>query len=160
MAMFRNVLGPVVAGLVIAGFAGAVVAQAQEDLVAKRRTAMVGAARSSGGLRAVAATGAITPEQAPAIKAEGDKIVAAFDLLKDPANWPKGTGKDDGASGSFAKAEVWTDAAGFAAAMDAAVKAAATVKAASDAADPAALKTAQAALQTTCNSCHSKYRAS
>lgn len=148
-----------VAGALVAGLGGAVYAQgAAEAAVAARRAEMVIIGRANGGIGAVARAAAPTPEQLAAIKGEADKVVAAFEKVKDPAMWPKGSGVADGVMGTKAKAEIWSDAAGFKTAMDASVAAAHALKKATDSGDAAQVKGAQAALQGTCGGCHSKFR--
>ena len=149
----------IVAGALCAGLTGVVYAQNNAaELVAKRRAEMVTIGRSNGGIGAVARGASATPEQMAAVKAEAEKVVAAFEKVKDPALWAKGSGVPDGIAGTKAKAEIWTDAAGFKTEMDAAVAAAHALKAATDSGDHAKVKEAQAALQKTCGSCHSKFR--
>lgn len=149
----------IIAGAVLcAGLAGVVYAQTAEELVAKRRAEMVAIGKANGGIGAVARMAAPTPDQINAVKGEADKVVAAFEKVKDPALWAKGSGVADGVTGTKAKAEIWSDPAGFKSAMDASVAAAHALKQAADSGDIAKVKTGQAALQGTCGGCHSKYR--
>lgn len=148
----------VAAGILCAGLAGVVYAQTAEELVAKRRGEMIVIGKANGGIGAVGRMPSATPEQINAIKGEADKLVAAFEKVKDPALWAKGSGVGDGVQGTKAKAEIWSDPAGFKAAMDASVAAAHALKAATETGDIAKVKTGQAALQGTCGGCHSKYR--
>ena len=148
----------IAAGVLCASLAGVVYAQTAEELVAKRRAEMIVIGKANGGIGAVGRMPAATPDQINAIKGEADKIVAAFDTVKDPAMWAKGSGVGDGIAGTKAKAEIWTDPAGFKAAMDASIAAAHALKAATDSGDIAKVKTGQAALQGTCGGCHSKFR--
>ena len=149
----------IVAGVLFAGLAGAVFAQQSADeVIAKRRTAMSAIGSASGGIRIVANSGNMTPEQAPAVKDAAGKLVAAVDVVKDPALWPKGSGVGEVAGGTKAKAEIWTDSATFKTQMDAMVAAGHALKASVDAGDVAKMKTDAAELQKTCGGCHSKFR--
>jgi cytochrome c556 len=86
------------------------------------------------------------------------KSAATFASLapKVPTWFPAGTGPDKVKTG--AKAEVWSDAAGFKAAAAAFAKAAGEYKAAADSGNLDAIKGKQAALGGACKGCHDKYR--
>lgn len=149
----------ITAGVLCAGLTGVVFAQtAAETLVKQRRDEMVTIGRANGGIGVVARAATATPEQLAAIKGEADKVVAAFDKVQNPALWAAGSGVADNVAGTKAKAEIWSNAAGFKTEMDAAVAAAHALKAATDSGDHAKVKEAQGALQKTCGSCHSKFR--
>ena len=159
MGRFKKITEVTLAAALFAGLAGAVYAQATNDeIIAKRRAEMVTVGRANGGIGAAVRTA--TPDAATleALKGEAGKIVAAFDVLKDPALWPKGSGLPEVTAGTKAKAEIWSDPAGFKAALDNSVTAAAALKAATDAGNAEQIKAAQAAMQGTCGGCHSKFR--
>jgi cytochrome c556 len=71
--------------------------------------------------------------------------------------FPAGTGPDSGVQ-TDAKAQVWTDAAGFAAAQDAFVREANKWAQLGNGADTGAWKEAAASLGRSCKGCHDKYR--
>jgi cytochrome c556 len=75
---------------------------------------------------------------------------------KVPTWFPAGTGPDKVKTG--AKAEIWSDAAGFKAAAAALAKASVDYKAAADSGNLDAIKGKQMALGMTCKGCHDKYR--
>ena len=97
--------------------------------------------------------GAIAKKQAPfdaaVVKASATTI--ADNLKKAQALFPAGSGGGE----SRAKAEIWTDAAGFEKGMKDAHSAAVALQSVSD---EAAFAPALGALGSTCTSCHDKYR--
>lgn len=97
--------------------------------------------------------GAIAKKQAPfdaaVVKASATTI--ADNLKKAQALFPAGSGGGE----SRAKAEIWTDAAGFEKGMKDAHSAAVALQSVSD---EAAFAPALGALGSTCKSCHDKYR--
>lgn len=157
MAKLKTV-NMIAAGVLCASLAGVVYAQTAEELVAQRRNEMITIGKANGGIGAVGRMPSATPEQLALIKGEAAKLVDAFEKVKAPAMWAKGSGVGDNIQGTKAKAEIWSDPAGFQAAMEASVAAAHKLKTAVDAGDIAQVKTGQAALQGTCGACHSKYR--
>lgn len=86
------------------------------------------------------------------IKAASAKLKPLATSL--PTWFPKGTGPEAGVK-TAAKAEIWTDAAGFAAAAKALQDAAAKLDAATDVAGAQA---AAGEVGKACGGCHSKYR--
>lgn len=97
--------------------------------------------------------GAIAKKQAPfdaaVVKASATTI--ADNLKKASALFPAGSGGGE----SRAKAEIWTDAAGFEKGMKDAHSAAVALQSVSE---EAAFAPALGALGSTCKSCHDKYR--
>lgn len=75
-----------------------------------------------------------------------------------PAMFPAGTGLDSLPDGTRAKAEIWTDRAGFEARAADYAAATARLRDAVAAGDPALAATEWAAVRTTCGSCHDVYR--
>jgi len=71
--------------------------------------------------------------------------------------FPAGTGPDSGVK-TDAKAEVWTDAAGFAAAQDTFVREANKWAQLGNSTDASAWKEGAASLGQSCKGCHDKYR--
>ena len=71
--------------------------------------------------------------------------------------FPVGTGPDSGLR-TDAKPEVWTDAAGFAAAQDTFVREANKWAQLGNSTDPSAWKEGAASLGQSCKGCHEKYR--
>jgi len=67
-------------------------------------------------------------------------------------------GSDSSAGKTRAKAEVWTDAAGFKAANDKAIAAADSLLLATGGTDAAAVMAALTSVQQTCGGCHGAYR--
>ena len=147
-----------ITGLLFAGMAGVAIAQTTEEVIAKRRATMTASMRSNGTLNAALKAGNVTPEALELLKGEAGKVHAAFTQMADPALWPKGSGLPEVASGTKAKAEIWTDSAGFKAALEASVAASAKLKAAADAGDVEGMKAGVAGVQGACSSCHAKYR--
>ncbi len=155
----RTVFTAVIASVLFAGTAGVVFAQATHDeVIAKRRATMTASMRSNGTLNAALKAGNATPETIAALKGEADKVHTAFVAMSDMALWPKGSGQPEVSTGTKAKAEIWTDAAGFKAALDGAVAASGKLKAAGDAGDVEGMKAGVAGVQAACSSCHAKYR--
>jgi len=75
-----------------------------------------------------------------------------------PSWFPKGSGPETGAP-TAARAEIWTDAAGFAAAATRLQVEAAKLAEAATAGDPDGLKAQVRATEDACKACHEKYRA-
>jgi cytochrome c556 len=67
-------------------------------------------------------------------------------------------GSDSSAGKTRAKAEIWSDSAGFKAAADRAVAASGQLVSAINSGDPAQVTTAAGALTQTCAGCHGAYR--
>jgi cytochrome c556 len=105
--------------------------------------------------KAIGALAAILKGEAPydaaVVKTNADIIHE--DFVKAFASFPAGSEK--GPPETYAKAEIWSDAAGFKAEQDAALKA---VEALAATSDEAGFKTAMAGLGETCKSCHTKFR--
>ena len=72
--------------------------------------------------------------------------------------FPAGTGPDKATVKTGAKAEIWTDNAGFKAAAANLVKAAAAYKMAADSGNLDAIRANQKSLGMACKGCHDKYR--
>ena len=74
-----------------------------------------------------------------------------------PSWFPAGTGPEAGRT--RAKAEIWSDPQGFAAAVQRFQQAAAQFDSAARSGDVAAIRAAMPALGSSCSNCHDKYRA-
>lgn len=84
---------------------------------------------------------------------------AAASLAKDLPSWfPKGSGPEAGVK-TAAKAEIWTDAAGFAAAAGKLADETAKLQQAATAGDIDAIKAQARATGGACKNCHDTYRA-
>lgn len=95
-----------------------------------------------------------SPDAAKIRKASADITQAAGAIDK----WfPAGTGPDSGVK-TDAKAEVWTDPAGFASAREAFVREAHKWAQLGNSTDAAAWKEGAASLGQSCKGCHDKYR--
>jgi cytochrome c556 len=135
-------LDVVVATVLIAGLGGAVWAQSSAaDTIAARQAFM-----KSTGASLKAATGGDA--------AAAEKLAAGFRNL--PSMFPPGS--DSSAGKTRAKAEIWSDAAGFKAASEKAATAADGLAAAVKGGDAAAIQTAGRGVQGTCGGCHTAYR--
>ena len=93
---------------------------------------------------------------------DSDKIKAAAAIIKQAAagipNWfPAGSDASAGVK-TAAKAEIWSDAAGFAAARDSFVEQAGKFSVLANSGDAAAQADGFKALGKTCAGCHEKYR--
>lgn len=89
------------------------------------------------------------------IAADANKVAAL--APKAPSWFPKGSGPESKAN-TKAKPEVWTDAAGFAAAMQRMQGEAAKFQKVANAGDLDAIKQQARALGGACKNCHDKYR--
>ena len=139
---------PAVASLVVAGsILGASLAVLAADAFQDRHMAMetVGDAMKT--------LGAIAKKEAPfdAAVVKTNATAIAENLKTASALFPAGSGGGT----SRAKAEIWTDAAGFDKAMKDAHAAAVALQ---SVADEAAYRPALGALGASCKSCHDKYR--
>ena len=134
-----------IAVALFAGCAGTVIAADAATSIAARKAAMKQVATASIKLR--------NPNSTPADLNAAGKIIADQTKIF-AANFPKGS-EPSAATPSKATAAIWTDAKGFKAENDKAIKAATTLSTAKDAAS------AQAAAKVVlgnCNECHDKYR--
>jgi len=137
-----------VASLVVAlSVGGAAVAVIAADAFHDRHMAMEAVGDAMKPLGAIAKKQA--PFDAAVVKASATTI--ADNLKKASALFPAGSGGGE----SRAKAEIWTDAAGFEKGMKDAHSAAVALQSVSD---EAAYAPALGALGSTCKSCHDKYR--
>jgi cytochrome c556 len=97
-------------------------------------------------------TGTPDPGQ---IKTAAHALSASAQAL--PSWFPAGSGPESGVA-THAKAEIWTDQAGFAEAARNFQAAAAKLQAAADSGDMAAVGAEAQAIGATCGGCHHKYR--
>jgi cytochrome c556 len=95
-----------------------------------------------------------SPDQA-VLTTNANKLKASSLAL--PSWFPKGSGPESGVK-TDAKAEVWSDAAGFAAAANKFQIEAAKFQALATAGDVAGMKTQSRVLGGACKNCHDKYR--
>jgi cytochrome c556 len=139
---------PAVASLAVAGLTlGASLAVLAADAFHDRQTAMEQIGDAMKPLGAMAKKEA--PFDAAAVQASATTI--ADNLKKAAGLFPAGSGGGE----SQAKADVWTDAAGFEKAMKDAHAAAVALQSVKD---EAAFGPALGALGASCKSCHDKYR--
>jgi cytochrome c556 len=90
------------------------------------------------------------PFDAAVVKEQAEAMAARYEAEK--AMFPPGS--DKGPPETYAKAEIWTDPAGFAAGMNEAIEASLALAAVTD---QAKLGEALGAVGTVCKSCHEKY---
>ena len=136
------------AAVLLASVCGVALAQAA-DANADRQAFM----KSIGGSLSAVRTAATAGDMATA-KASAQKLSDGFKkfAVQFPAGSDATTGK------TRAKAEIWTDAAGFKAANDKAIAASDALLLATDGADATAVAAALSSVQKTCGGCHSVYR--
>lgn len=127
----------------------AVAAPSAEEIVAARQAAMVMSVGATSALRSAAASG--TPVKNLAFVANG---VAKWGTAL-PAMFAPSTAK----AASRAKAEIWTDQAGFAAKAKDFADATAALAAAAKADDKEAFATALASTNAACKGCHEAFQA-
>ena len=92
-----------------------------------------------------------------------DEVLAHATALKAIADglgnhWPEGSGHETGIEDMEARAEIWTDAEGFAAQIAKFQEATTALHAAAEAGDMAAVGEALGAVGGSCGSCHDGYR--
>lgn len=141
MARSKRILEAALCVALFAGCAGAVVAQDVASAVSARQAAMKAVGAAAGQMRASGGDPAV-------LKAAGKTINDNLKVFA--ANLPAGSGPDSGQT-TKAKAEIWSDAAGFKTAMDAALTASAAL---AESGDPAGAQ----AIGRTCAGCHTGYR--
>src|SRR4051794_5157924 len=109
--------------------------------------------------RAFGGIGAELRKDAPDKAAIAANATTAANLAKDLPTWfPKGSGPEAGVK-TAAKAEVWTDAAGFAAAVSKLQDETAKLQQVASAGDIDAIKAQVRATGGACKNCHDTYRA-
>jgi cytochrome c556 len=110
--------------------------------------------------RALGGLGGELRKDAPDKAAITASAAAAAALAKDLPTWfPKGSGPEAGVK-TAAKAEVWSDAAGFAAAATRLQAESAKLQEAASSGDVDAIKAQFRAASGACKACHDKYRGS
>ena len=92
-----------------------------------------------------------SPFDAAVVKEQGEAMAARFDELRNL--FPPGS--DKGPPETYAKAEIWSDPEGFAAALDQAMNASLALAGVTD---EAQLKEAVGNVGGACKNCHDKYR--
>jgi cytochrome c556 len=145
MAKGKKYIELAIAAALFAGCAGTVIAADVATSIASRKAAMKAVATASIKLRNPAAS-------LDDLKASGKTIADQTKIFA--ANFPKGSGAESGEK-TKAKAEVFSDAKGFKAETDKAIKAATAL---STAKDDAAAKAAAKEVLGNCTECHDKYR--
>ncbi|MDB5438550.1 MAG: cytochrome [Caulobacteraceae bacterium] len=146
--MTKRIVEIALCAVLFVGVASAGLAQGQ-DSVAKRTAAMKAMGAAAGATNAAAGTGDFATASAKAkelsatVKSLGGLFLA-------------GSGPD--AVKTRAKPEVWSDAAGFKAAIDKAAADADAVVTAADSKNADGVKAAVTAFQANCGACHTKYR--
>lgn len=144
MAKSKRIVEAAIAAVLFVGCAGAVLAQDVPTAVGNRKAAM----KAIGG-----ASAALRGQDTAALRGAGKTI--SENLATFAANLPVGSGPESGQP-TKAKAEIWSDDAGFKAALAAAQTAATTLANVGD--DPAVATGAAQNMQRACGGCHSKYR--
>jgi cytochrome c556 len=140
-----------IAGLALALTAGAAVAYDAASDVKARQAGMKGIGAASKGLYET-----LSGDKDPAkLKGYAARI---NELAGQTGGWfPAGSGPSSGEK-TKAKAEIWTDPAGFNAARMALVAQAGKLNAAAQTGDAAKVQAEFGALRGTCKSCHEKYQ--
>ena len=109
--------------------------------------------------KAIGGVGAELRKEAPDKALIAANAATAASLAKDLPSWfPKGSGPEAGVK-TAAKAEIWTDAAGFAAAATKLQDETAKLQTAATAGDMEAIKAQARATFGACKNCHDQYRA-
>lgn len=145
----KTVLGLFTAGVIALGFTSAAMADAKASIEARQAC--------------MKANGAMMKVMVPIIKGQKAYDKAAIDAAiadsqKACGGWADWWGEDTKPGGALkteAKAEIWSDSAGFEAAGNAYVTAEAAVLASTD---EASFKAAFPALGKSCQGCHEKFR--
>jgi cytochrome c556 len=145
MAKGKKYIELAVAAALFAGCAGTVIAADVATSITARKAAMKSVATASITLRKPTAT-------LDDLKGAGKTIADQTKIFA--ANFPKGSGAESGEK-TKAKAEVFSDAKGFKAESDKAIKAATAL---STAKDLAAAQAAGKVVLGNCTECHDKYR--
>jgi cytochrome c556 len=148
--MSNRILKVALCATLIAGMASASLAQGAGDAIAKRQGAMKTLFPTANAVKAAAAAGDFDGAAAKAKELAG--TVHGFGTL-----FPAGSGPSDTAK-TRAKPEIWTDAAGFKAALDKSAAAADAVTASVASKDAAKINDAVTAFQGTCGGCHTPFR--
>lgn len=150
MARIR-ILEAVLCVAIFAGAATTVLAQGgPADTIAKRSAAMKGMGGALGAIKGAAGTGDFDTAAAKAKEVQAT-VHGLGDLF------PAGSGPESGAK-TRAKPEIWTDAAGFKAALDKAGAASDGLVAATASKNADQVNAALTAFQGTCGGCHTPYR--
>jgi cytochrome c556 len=147
--MTKRIVEIALCAVLFVGVASAGLAQGQ-DSVTKRTAAMKSMGAAAGGANAAASAADFATASTKA-----KELAATVKSLS--GMFPAGSGPADGVK-TRAKPEVWTDAAGFKAAIDKAAADADAVVTAADSKNPDAVKAAVTAFQANCGACHTKYR--
>jgi cytochrome c556 len=146
----KRIIEAALAAAIFAAAAGSVLAQAPADAVAKRQAIMKGMAPSIGAINTAAGAGDFATAQSKAAElAVNAKSLGTL--------FPPGSGTESGAK-TRAKAEIWSDSAGFTAAYGKLTAATDGLVAATAAKDADKVKAAIGGLQQACGGCHTPYR--
>ena len=138
----KGIIEAALAAAILIGAAGSVLAQAPADAIPKRQAIMKGMGASVGAINTATGAGDFATAQTKATElAVNAKSLGAL--------FPAGSGPDAGKT--RAKAEIWSDQAGFGAAYG-------KLTAATAAKDADKVKAAIGGLQQSCGGCHTPYR--
>jgi len=148
--MAKRIIEVALCATLIAGLATASLAQGAADVVAKRQAAMKTLFPSANAINAAAKAGDF--DTAGTKAKELSATVHGFG-----GQFPAGSGLAEGVK-TRAKAEIWTDAAGFKAALDKSSGATDAVVAAVATKDADKIAAAVTAFQGTCGGCHTPFR--
>jgi cytochrome c556 len=149
--MNRRIIELALCAVIFAGAATAVVAQGNAaDAIAKRQAIMKGMGASAQAIRTAATASDFATAQAKSAElAVNVKSLAPL--------FPAGSGADSGAK-TRAKPEIWTDSAGFKAALEKASAAADGLVAATASKNADQITAALTAFQGSCGGCHTPFR--
>jgi len=146
----KRIIEAALAAAIFAAAAGSVLAQAPADAIAKRQATMKGFGAAAGAINTAVGAGDFATAQAKATEvAMSAKALGGL--------FPPGSGPDSGVK-TRAKAEIWSDSAGFTAAYAKFTAATDALVAATAAKDTDKTKAALGAVQQGCGGCHSGYR--
>lgn len=148
--MAKRIIELALCTALIAGLGGAALAQGGAEAITKRQAIMKTLLPGGNAATAAAAAGDFDTAVAKAkeVSANAHAMAGLF---------PAGSGAEAGVR-TRAKAEIWSDATGFKAAMDKFVAATDEIAAGAAAKDAARVDSAVKNLATTCGSCHTAYR--
>jgi cytochrome c556 len=146
----RRLIEATLAVAIFAAAAGSVLAQAPADAIAKRQAIMKGLGAGVGAVNTAngAADFATAQSKAAEVAMSAKSLGALF---------PAGSGPDSGTK-TRAKAEIWSDQAGFTAAYGKLTAATDALVAATAAKDADKVKAALGGVQQSCGGCHTAYR--
>ena len=155
--MFRAIKGAtlalVIAAVAVAAMPSSVDAQMAGQAVDARRALM-----KSNGKNFGVVAGFVKKGKGSAADAAKSARMIASNLAQFPNHYPKGTAQGSGAGNTRAKAEIWTNWAGFTGGAAKVTDLALKVAMAADSGDKGAIGAALGALGKGCGGCHKAFR--